>query len=266
MERLTRSTRPVASGRALPLLTEKMGIETTAAHHFSGDRKPGFSNVLLVEDEREIAGALASELRHSGYEVRVEHAGMPALAAAREWKPDLVVLDLRLPDLDGLEVCRRIRAGSNVPILILTARDSVAERVRGLDAGADDYLTKPFSLDELLARVRAALRRAHLVAAGERLELGDLTLDARTREVTRSGRALELTAREFDLLEFLLRHAGQVLAREQIFSEVWGYDFLGESNVIDVYIRALRQKIDAGFEPKLIQTVRGVGYALREPR
>ena len=224
------------------------------------------SRVLLVEDEPEIAGALASELRHSRYEVRVEHDGLLALAAADEWKPDLVLLDLRLPTLDGLEVCRRLRARSSVPILILTARDSVVERVRGLDAGADDYLAKPFSLDELLARVRAALRRARIAAAGERLEVADLVLDARAHEVRRAGGAIELTAREFDLLEFLMRHAGQALTRQQIFSEVWGYDYLGESNVIDVYIRSLRKKVDDGFEPKLIRTVRGLGYTLRAPR
>ena len=217
--------------------------------------------ILVVEDEREIASALAAELDHSGYSVRVEHDGLPALAAAREWNPDL-----RLPALDGLEVCRRLRSSSPVPILILTARDSVAERVAGLDAGADDYLTKPFSLDELLARVRAGLRRGRLREAGDRLEAADLVLDARTREVTRAGRLVELTPREFDLLEFLLRNRGQALSRQQIFSEVWGYDYLGDSNVIDVYIRGLRRKVDEGFEPRLIQTVRGVGYSLRTPR
>jgi DNA-binding response OmpR family regulator len=222
--------------------------------------------VLVVEDDREIAGALSAELVHSGYAVRVEHDGLPALATAREWNPDLVLLDLRLPTLDGVEVCRRLRDVSPVPILILTARESVAERVRGLDAGADDYLTKPFSLEELLARVRAALRRAHLAEVGERVEVADLVLDARRREVTRAGSPVELTAREFELLEFLMRHHGQVLSREQIFAQVWGYDYLGESNIIDVYIRALRQKIDEGFEPRLIQTVRGVGYSLRPPR
>lgn len=220
----------------------------------------------MVEDEREIASALAAELAHSGYDVRVEHDGLPALATARGWNPDLVLLDLGLPTLDGVEVCRRLRDSSAVPILILTARDSVGERVRGLDAGADDYLAKPFSLEELLARVRAALRRAQLVVAGDRLEVADLVLDARSREVTRAGRPVELTAREFDLLEFLMRHRGQVLGRPQIFSEVWGYDYLGDSNVIDVYIRALRRKIDAAFKPRLIETVRGVGYVLRPPR
>lgn len=222
--------------------------------------------VLVVEDDREIASALAAELGHSGYVVRVEHDGLLALAAAREWSPDLVVLDLRLPTLDGLEVCRRVRSSSRVPILILTARDSVPELVSGLDAGADDYLTKPFSLHELLARVRAGIRRARLIETGDRLQVADLVLDARAHEVLRARQPIALTAREFDLLEFLMRHTGQALGRQQIFSEVWGYDYLGESNVIDVYIRSLRQKVDAGFEPSLIQTVRGVGYMLRPPR
>jgi DNA-binding response OmpR family regulator len=193
----------------------------------------------------------------------VERDGLPGLSAAREWRPDLVVLDVRLPVLDGLEVCRRLRDESGVPILMLTAKDTVTDRVRGLDAGADDYLTKPFSLDEFLARVRAALRRNRLAQAGETLMVDDLVLDARAHRVTRSNREIELTPREFDLLEFLMRHQGQALTRQVIFSEVWGYEYLGESNVIDVYVRSLRQKLDAGFDRKLLKTVRGVGYSLR---
>jgi DNA-binding response OmpR family regulator len=188
---------------------------------------------------------------------------LPGLNAAREWQPDLVVLDVRLPVLDGLEVCRRLRDESRVPILMLTAKDSVSDRVRGLDAGADDYLTKPFSLDEFLARVRAALRRNRLAQAGETLQVDDLVLDVRAHRVVRSGQDIELTPREFDLLEFLMRHRGQALTRQVIFAEVWGYDYLGESNVIDVYMRSLRQKVDAGSERKLLKTVRGVGYSLR---
>jgi DNA-binding response OmpR family regulator len=218
------------------------------------------------EDEPEVATALEAELRHEGYAVRVERDGLVGLSAAREWDPDLVLLDLRLPRLDGLEVCRRLRSSSPVPILVLTARETVAERVRGLDAGADDYLTKPFSITELLARIRAALRRGRLDDGGERVEVGGLALDARTREVRREDELIELTAREFDLLEFLMRRAGRVLGRQTIFSEVWGSDHMGDSNVIDVCIRALRQKVDADFEPKLIHTVRGVGYVLRPPR
>ncbi len=219
----------------------------------------------MVEDDREIASALAAEFGHSGYAVRVEHDGLPALVTAREWSPDVVVLDLQLPTVDGLEVCRRLRGDSEVQILMLTARDSVPERVNGLDAGADDYMTKPFSLEELLARVRAALRRSR-GRGGDRLEVADLVLDLGAHQVTRAEQPIELTAREFDLLEYLMRNTGQVLTRTQIFSEVWGYDYLGESNVIDVYIRALRQKVDAGFKPRLIETVRGVGYTLRAPQ
>jgi DNA-binding response OmpR family regulator len=221
------------------------------------------SRILVIEDEPEIAAALVAELGHRGYTARIEHDGLPGLTAAREWRPDLVVLDVRLPVLDGLEVCRQLRDESSVPILMLTAKDSVTDRVRGLDAGADDYLTKPFSLDEFLARVRAALRRNRLAQAGETLRVDDLVLDARAHQVMRSDREIELTPREFDLLEFLMRRQGQALTRDVIFAEVWGYDYLGESNVIDVYMRSLRQKVDAGFDRKLLKTVRGVGYTLR---
>jgi len=173
------------------------------------------------------------------------------------------VLDLMLPGLDGLEVCRRLRRGLNTPILMMTARDQVRDKVAGLEAGADDYLAKPFEFDELLARVRALLRRA-VPEGPEVLRFADLNLDTATREVLRDERPLQLTAREYELLEFFLRHPRQVLTRDLIFQRVWGYDFLGESNVIDVHVRALREKLEAGGEPRLIQTLRGAGYALRE--
>jgi two-component system response regulator MprA len=190
-------------------------------------------------------------------------SGEEALAAARDSDPDLIVLDLMLPGLDGLEVCRRLRRGLNTPILMLTARDQVRDKVAGLEAGADDYLAKPFEFDELLARVRALLRRA-VPEGPEVLRFADLNLDTATREVLRDERPLQLTAREYELLEFFLRHPRQVLTRDLIFQRVWGYDFLGESNVIDVHVRALREKLEAGGEPRLIQTLRGAGYALRE--
>jgi DNA-binding response OmpR family regulator len=221
--------------------------------------------ILLVEDDREIASALALELEHERYRVLVESDGLGGLAAADAHDPDLLILDVMLPTMSGIEVCRRLRSRSSVPILMLTARSSLRDRIDGLDAGADDYLAKPFSFEELLARVRACTRRNQRSLFGPRLEVGDLRLDCDHHKVVRGGQVIDLTRREFDLLELLMRHPGQVLSRETIFADVWGYDFLGDSNVIDVYIGHLRRKIDAGFEPKLLRTVRGVGYGLRKP-
>jgi len=219
------------------------------------------ARILVVEDERDIADFIARGLILKGYEVDAAHDGEEALALARERRPDLVVLDLMLPGVDGIEVCRRLRAASDVPIIILTARDSVADKVRGLDAGADDYVTKPFAFDELLARVRAALRRK--ADAGEVLTVGDLTIRPASREVERGGRAIELTAREYDLLEFLARNAGKVVDKQTIFEQVWGYDFETESDAIKVYVRYLRKKLNAPGEADLIRVVRGVGYMLK---
>jgi two-component system response regulator MprA len=221
------------------------------------------TRVLVVEDDPDIAGALALELGHAGYEARVESDGAGALRTAAGWPAQLVVLDLGLPSMDGIEVCRRLHTSSRIPILVLTARGEVEDRVRGLDAGADDYLTKPFSLAELMARVRSTLRRSRLREEGEQVEVDGLVLDAVARKVSYAGREIDFTRREFDLLEFLMRHRGQALPRATILSEVWGFDFLGGSNVIDVYVRYLRHKLDAGGAPRLIETVRGVGYSLR---
>jgi two-component system response regulator MprA len=220
--------------------------------------------ILIVEDEEQIASFLRRGLAYEGYEVETAADGVSALSKARDMRPDLVVLDLMLPGMDGLEVCRRLRtAHSSLPILILTARDSVSDRVQGLDAGSDDYMVKPFALAELLARVRALLRRAG-PGEPEVLQFADLQLDTGTRQVHRAGTRIELTSKEFDLLELFLRHPRQVLTRETIYDRVWGYDFGGESNIIEVYIRYLRQKLEADGRSRLLYTVRGVGYVLRE--
>jgi DNA-binding response OmpR family regulator len=216
--------------------------------------------ILIVEDDAKIARVLQLELEHEGF--RVEICGDGASAIERALKgPDLIVLDLLLPRIDGLEVCRRVRRHSSVPIIMLTAKDAVPDRIAGLDTGANDYLTKPFSIEELLARIRVQLRSHE--PTERTLSAKDLTLNRDTHEVNRGPRAITLTAKEFSLLEFLLMYPNKVHTRDEIFNSVWGSDFLGESNLIDVYIRYLRNKVDEGSEDKLIHTVRGVGYALR---
>lgn len=219
--------------------------------------------ILIIEDDEGILRVLRRALTYENYQVETALDGETGLAKAREWRPDLVILDLMLPGIDGLEVTQRIRLEGNIPILMLTAKDTINDRVQGLDAGADDYMTKPFDLDELLARVRALLRRTQLERAPV-LTFNDLTLDTSTRQATRRGRSIALTAKEYDLLELFMRHPRQVMTREMIFDRVWGYDFGGESNVLDVYIRYLRQKLENDGETRLIHTVRGVGYVLRE--
>jgi two-component system, OmpR family, response regulator MprA len=220
-------------------------------------------HVLIIEDDEAIVRLLRRGLAYEGYQVETALDGETGLALARDHHPDMVILDLMLPGMDGLEVCQRLRGGSNVPILMLTAKDTTQDRVQGLDAGADDYLVKPFELDELLARTRALLRRTQTERV-QVLTFMDLTLDTSTRQGIRKGRVISLTAKEYDLLELFMRHPRQVLTREMIFDRVWGYDFGGESNVLDVYIRYLRQKLENEGEARLLHTVRGVGYVLRE--
>jgi two-component system response regulator MprA len=218
--------------------------------------------VLVVEDDPAIARVLELELGEAGYRVEVAPAGSEGLAAMERHRPDLVVLDVRLPDMDGLSVCRRARrSGHDMPILMLTALDRVGDRVVGLDAGADDYLAKPFAIEELLARLRALSRRA---GDGQTtLEAGPVRLDLESREVSVDGAPVELTAREFDLLAFLMHAPGRVFTREQIYEGVWGFSYLGESKVIDFFVSALRRKLDTSADGSIIRTVRGVGYTIR---
>ena len=221
--------------------------------------------VLVVDDERAVRDSLRRALELEGYDVELAADGEEALERlAQNGEPDAVVLDILMPRMDGLEVCRRLRReGHSLPVLMLTARDEVENRVAGLDAGADDYVTKPFALEELLARLRALLRRT-TTGSGEVLRFADLELDPKTREVRRGGESVDLTRTEFSLLELFLLNPRQVLTRSVIFERVWGYDFGFSSNSLDVYIGYLRRKTEAGERPRLIQTVRGVGYALRE--
>ena len=226
--------------------------------------------ILVVDDEHAVRDALRRALDLAGYDVQIAPAAEPALGLLRERPPDAIVLDVLMPGMDGIELCRRLRAGGDrTPVLMLTARDGVGDRVSGLDAGADDYLVKPFALEELQARLRALLRRSGAEpdrGEAELLEFGDLRLDPGAHEVRRGEREIELTRTEYLLLELFLRNPRQVLERGTIFERVWGYDFGPSSNSLEVYVGYLRRKLEAGGEPRLIHTVRGVGYVLREPR
>ena len=219
--------------------------------------------VLVVEDDAEITDVLRRSLRHEGYEVRTAGDGVEALDAALQFVPDLVVLDLGLPQLDGIEVCRQLRADGDVPILILTARTETDDRVTGLDSGADDYLVKPFERQEFLARIRALLRRRPPRGSAS-LEVGDLSLNPDTREVRRGQREIELTNREFELLEYLMRNQRLVVSRQRLLDEVWGYDPTAATNTIDVFVSNLRRKLEADGESRLLHTKRGAGYVLKE--
>ena len=222
--------------------------------------------VLVVDDEVNIAELLAMALRYEGWDLRMAHTGTDAVCAAREFRPDAVVLDIMLPDVDGLEVMRRMRAdGSDVPVLFLTAKDAVEDRIAGLTAGGDDYVTKPFSLEEVVARLRGLIRRSSRIvsdAVDPELRVGDLLLNEESYEVSRAGVPIELTATEFELLRYLMRNPRRVLSKSQILDRVWSYDFGGRSSIVEIYISYLRKKIDADAEP-MIHTVRGVGYMIK---
>jgi two-component system response regulator MprA len=221
------------------------------------------TRILVVDDDARLAASLRRALAYEGHAVELAGDGPAALVAARDRPPDLVVLDGMLPGLDGLDVCRRLREGSDVPIMMLTARDAISDRVDGLDAGADDYLVKPFAYDELLARVRALLRRRQ-PGGREILHVADLVMDVAAHEVRRGKRTVELTALQFNLLEHFLRHARQVLEREQLLESVWGIESDAISNVVDVTIADLRARLEVEREPRLLHTIRGVGYVLKE--
>jgi DNA-binding response OmpR family regulator len=238
------------------------------------EKQPPLLKVLVVDDEENIIEFIRLGLRYEGFQVESASDGEQGITAAQRINPDLIILDIMLPGIDGLEVCRRLRANPitrDIPVLMLTAKDEVRDRITGLRTGADDYLTKPFDFDELLERIRAILRRSHPKSSsgsdesnGQVLEFADLKLNTATREVTRAGRLIELTATEYNLLHLFMSHPRQVLDRQTILNRVWGYDFLGETNIIEVYVRYLREKIeDSPSSPRLIQTVRSVGYVLK---
>ncbi|WP_418779930.1 response regulator transcription factor [Intestinimonas sp.] len=221
--------------------------------------------ILLIEDEEKLARMVELELRYEGYEVEKAFDGRTGLDRALSGEHELILLDIMLPALSGMEVLRRLRRESQVPVIMLTARDTVVDKVSGLDSGADDYITKPFAIEELLARIRAALRKRPAAQAdAPLLTCGSLVMDVERHTVEVDGRGVELTRREFDLLHYLLENKGKVISRESLLDNVWGFDFVGETNAVDVYIRFLRSKIDEQFGVKLIHTVRGVGYVIRE--
>lgn len=222
--------------------------------------------ILIIEDEKKIARFLELELIHEGYEVETANDGRTGLDKALSGDPDLLILDLMLPELSGIEVCRRLRHQSDVPIIMLTAKDDVSDKVMGLDMGADDYMTKPFAIEELLARIRVALKKIRASSAAAQapaagiLTSGPVTLDLNSWQTTVSGQSVSLTRKEFELLRYLMEHEGCAVTRDQLMNEVWGYDYMGDSNIVDVYIRYLRHKIDDPFDLKTIRTIRSVGY------
>lgn len=223
--------------------------------------------ILIVEDEESLARSIQIELNHEGYTAEIAHNGYEALGKATAAPWDLIILDVLLPGLDGFQVCQKVREASDVPIIMLTALDAIPDKVRGLDTGADDYLTKPFAMEELLARVRSRLRqRPGARHEGTKLIVKDLLIHLDTRQVTRGGQPIPLSRREFDLLSFLAENAGTVLSRDAILAHVWGYDFFTDTNVVDVYVSYLRSKIDEPFATPLLHTIRGIGYTLREEK
>jgi two-component system response regulator MprA len=227
---------------------------------------PTLGRVLVAEDDQRVRDSLARALVYEGYDVDLAVDGADALARIAEHAPDVIVLDVLMPNVDGITACRRLRQGGDrTPVLMLTARHEVADRVAGLDAGADDYLVKPFDLEELLARLRALLRRTSVTGGEDVLRVEDLVLDPLRRQVRRGDRAIELTKTEFDLLELLLHNAGIVLTRDQLYERIWGYDFETSSKSLDVYVSYLRRKTEEAGEPRLLHTVRGVGYTVRAP-
>ncbi|MBP2072259.1 response regulator transcription factor [Thermoanaerobacterium butyriciformans] len=222
-------------------------------------------NILIIEDEKKIARFLQMELEHEGYNVVIEYSGDKGLRRALDGNYDLIILDLMLPGMDGFSVLKEIRKKSSIPVIILSAKDEIKDKVMGLDIGADDYLTKPFSIEELMARIRNALRK-NIKANTKKISYDGITMDLSTYEVKRDGVKIELTKKEFDLLKYLIINSEIVLTRENILENVWGYNYIGETNIVDVYIRYLRSKIDEPFSDKLIQTIRGVGYSLRKEK
>lgn len=220
--------------------------------------------ILLVEDEKQMTIFIELELKHEGYEIDIAYDGREALEKVDSTEYNLILLDIMIPKLNGVEVCRRIRQFSNVPIIMLTAKSDITDKVLGLDAGANDYITKPFAIEELLARIRVHERSVMLKNNDKLIKVKDIVLDNKTHQVWRAGKLIELTKKEYDLLEMLLINKNIVLTREKLIEEVWGYDYCGDTNVVDVFIRYLRSKIDDDFQEKLISTIRGVGYVIKE--
>lgn len=223
------------------------------------------SKILVLEDEKQYARYIELELIHEGYEVVVSYNGIEGIETAKNNEIDLMLLDINLPGMSGMEVCKRIRQFSSVPIIMVTSRDETIDKVMGLDLGANDYVTKPFVIDEFLARIRAAIRKSDIIKKeSKKLKINDLIVDTLKRKVTRGNQSIDLTKREYDLLEYLAINNGIVLTRDRIIENVWGYDYEGDINVVDVYIKYLRSKVDESFETKLIHTIRGVGYMIME--